>query len=118
MVVSDAVMEENQREEPVAGNEQGEKELENLKEDITGQVAVIEKEKQLRRVAEEEKQQIDEGLHRVQGSVDQLKEEKEVIHREKETIKRMAETEIKRLRRSSGNKRNGTTSCEHRRIDA
>ena len=75
-----------------------EQEIESSKEDISAQAVVIEKEKQLQQVAEEEKPKMDEGLRWVQGSPGQLKDKKEPIHQEKEKLKRMAETKIERLK--------------------
>ena len=49
------------------------------------------------RIAAEEKLTMEEGLRRIQGSMDRLKEEKEAMHQEKAKIKRMAKTEIERL---------------------
>ena len=50
---------------------------------------------QLRRIAEEEKQKLEEELSWVRGI---LKEEKEEIYQQKQKLKWMAEVEIERLK--------------------
>ena len=56
---------------------------------------MVEKEKQLQRKAEEEKENMEEDLSWVRGSMGRLKEE---MYKQRDQLKRMAETEIERLK--------------------
>ena len=56
-----------------------EKEIEILKDEGVPQTAMKEKEKQLRKLAEDGKRRMEEGLRRMQGNMNQLDKENEIL---------------------------------------
>ena len=81
------------------------KELAELKEELAAQEALRTRERTLKKANEEEQRKIVENLRRAEENLrkghqayDRLKEEKEKVLQEKDKLRRMAETDIERLK--------------------
>mgnify|MGYP007132931507 CR=1 FL=1 len=83
-----------------------------MKEELSAQEALRGREREQKKIAEEEKQRIEETLRKSEANNDRLKEEREKLLQEKEKLWRSAETEMEILREELGNKRTGRTAHE------
>ena len=72
--------------------------IKTLREELAAQEALREKEKEQRRLAEDDRRRIEEGLRKSHANNDRLKEERDKLQQEKDRLRRHAETEIERLK--------------------
>ena len=68
--------------------------LKALREELGAQEALREKEREQRKLGEEEERRIEESLRKSHANNDRLKEEREKLQQEKDKLSRQAETEI------------------------
>ena len=65
-----------------------------LREELAAQEALREKEREQRKLAEDERRRMEEGLRKSHANNDRLKEEREKLLQDKDKLRRQAETEI------------------------
>ena len=72
--------------------------IKTLREELAAQDALREKEREQRKLAENERRRMEEGLRKSHANNDRLKEERDKLHQEKDRLCWHAETEIERLK--------------------
>ena len=89
---------EPEMEEALRTGPETEKLIETLKEELQAQEALREKEREHRKLVEDDRRRMEEGLRRSRATQNRLEDEKEKLQKEKDRLRRRAEEEIERLR--------------------
>ena len=88
---------EPEMEEALQTGPETEKLIATLKEELQAQEALREKEREQRKLVEDDRRRMEEGLRRSKATNNRLQDEKDKLQKEKDRLRRRAEQEIERL---------------------